>query len=139
MSGFNLDSDVFDAELSEEGVWVDFYSGSQLKLASTDNKKYKATLAKSARKHRLLLDQTNDDQFELVQRITCEALAKHVLLDWKGIHMGGVENVPYSVEKGIQALLKSARLREFVTEQAALASNFQKVVEKEVADFLLGT
>lgn len=125
MAGFTIEEDRFDPMLSEEGVWVDFYNGSRLRLASTESKKYKAALAKAARKHRLLLDSTNDDNFELIQRITCECLAKYVLLGWEGVTMNGQENIPYSFENGVKALTISQKLREFVTEQAGMASNFQ--------------
>lgn len=125
----NLDDLFIDQEVGEAGVWVDFYNGSKLKLASSENAKYKAHLAKLARKHRLQLDQSNDDSTALIQEITSEALAKYVLLDWYGVSLGGEEDTPYSPEKGKLALINAPKLREFVTEQAADNTNFKKIVE----------
>lgn len=135
-TGFTLDQDFFDETLSKEGVWVDFFGGSSLKLAAFDNAAHSAARAKMARKHRLQLDQTNESSPELVLKITCECMARHVLLDWRKINMGNETDVPYTVERGILALTKSQKLREFVTEQAGLASNFQvkEVVAPVVAE-----
>ena len=125
---FDLDQQFFDPEMSEHGVWIDFYSGSRLKLTSVENKKYKATLARLGKRYRLQLDSSNEDSFELVNKITCEALANHVLLDWEGITING-KDTPYSPKVGQEALMKSQKLRDFVQEQAALPDNFQKPEE----------
>ena len=128
----NLEDLFVDQEVGESGVWVDFYNGSKLKLASSENAKYKALLAKLARKHRLQLDQSNDDSTALIQEITSEALAKHVLLDWEGVSLGGEANAKYTPEKGKIALLNAPKLREFVTDQAADNTNFKKKIIEDV-------
>lgn len=137
--GFTLEDEFFDKDLSAEGVWVDYLRGSRFKLASIENRNYKSALAKLAKRNRVLLDSTNDDNFELVQRITIECLAKHVLLGWENVNIGGVKNAPYTVALGVTALTGSSKLRDFITEQASLAVNFQKEVAKAVSDFLPGS
>ena len=127
---FDLETEYFDFSMSESGVWLDFYNGSKLKLSSIDNKKYKATLARLGKRYRLQLDSSNEDSFELVNKITCEALASHILMDWSGIMINGKE-VEYSPKIGQDALMKSQKLRDFVQEQAALAANFQPSDETE--------
>lgn len=121
-----IDDLFIDQELGEAGVWVDFYNGSRLKLASSENPKYKAYLAKLARKHRLQLDQTNDDSTSLIQEITAEALSKHVLLDWSGVSLGDEAETKYTPEVGKLALLRAPKLREFVTDQAGDNTNFKQ-------------
>ena len=128
----NLDDLFIDEEVGQSGIWVDFYSGSKLKLASTENAQYKAYLAKLARKHRLQLDQANDDSTGLIQEITAEAMAKHVLLDWRNVTLGGEQNAKYTPEKGKLALLNAPKLREFVSEQASDSSNFKKQLVEDV-------
>jgi hypothetical protein len=123
---FNLESLFLDDEVGESGVWVNFYNGSRLKIASSENPKYKAYLSKLARHHKLQLDQANDDSTALVQEITAEALAKHVLLDWEKVTLGGQENVKYTPELGKQALLSAPKLREFVIDQANDTENFRR-------------
>lgn len=124
LAGFDLSSDFFDPSLVDVGVWIPFFSGSSLHLAAYENKRHQAERTRLARSHRLQLDQANEDATGLVMRITCQALAKHVLLGWKGIKING-EFVPYTVENGMDALMRSQKLRDFVTEQSQLASNFQ--------------
>jgi hypothetical protein len=129
--GFNLGDLIVDEDVSKKGVWVDFYQGSKLLVASTSSGAYKAKLAKLARANKLILDDSNPDNFEAIQKITCEALATTVLLDWKGIHWPNADgtvqhNVRYSPALGMQALLKVDKLRDFVAEEAARAQNFKK-------------
>ena len=121
-----LDDLFVDEELGEAGVWVNFYNGSRLKLASSENAKYKAYLAKLARKHRLELDQSNDDSTQLIQEITAEALAKHVLLDWEKVAIGGQADAKYTEELGKLAILKAPKLKDFILDQAADNTNFLK-------------
>lgn len=126
-----LDSLYIDEDLGTTGVWVDFYNGSRLKLASIENEKYKGYLARLAKKHRLQLDQNNDDSTGLIQDITAEALAKHVLLDWEGVNLGDQKDASYNPEIGKKALLMAPKLKDFVMEQAGDYTNYnQKVVEE---------
>ena len=129
--GFNFGELMTDETSAKEGVWVDFYGGSRLRIASTHSPTYKSKLTKLARANRLILDDSNPENYEAVQKITAEALATTVLLDWEGIHWpqpdGTVtRNVAYSPKLGIQALLKSDKFRDFVTEEAGRVSNFKK-------------
>jgi hypothetical protein len=128
---FELNQLFVDPDIAEKGVWVDFYGDSKLLLASTESKKYKSTLAKLARAHRIQLDEANEDATQLVQAITAEALAKCVLLDWRDVKMDGTV-MPYSWEVGKQAMIQSSKFREFVTERAADTSLFRKEVIEEV-------
>jgi hypothetical protein len=134
-----LDDLFVDQEIGTEGVWVDFYNGSKLKIASIDNPKYKAYLSKLARKNRFQLDQSNEDSSELVQEITTDAMAKYVLVGWKGIQLGedGVET-PYTPEIGKKALQSAPKLRAFVSEQAEDNTLYKKEVIEAVKKPSLG-
>jgi hypothetical protein len=129
--GFNFGELMTDASAAKEGVWVEFYGGSRLRIASTHSPSYKSKLTKLARANRLILDDSNPDNYEAVQKITAEALSTTVLLDWEGIHWPNPDgtttlNVPYSPKLGMQALLGSDKFRDFVTEEAGRISNFKK-------------
>jgi hypothetical protein len=139
MSGFELDTLFVDQDAASEGTWVDFFGGSKLKVGSTESKQYKATLARLAKKNRIALDDSNADSVELVSAITAEALATEVLKDWKGIHLHGQQNVPYSPALGKEALLKSGKLRDFVIEKAGDPSLFQKALIEEAKKPSLGS
>ncbi len=130
-AGFNFGELMTDASSAKEGVWVDFYGGSRLRIASTHSPSYKSKLTKLARTNRLILDDSNPDNYEAVQKITAEALATTVLLDWEGIHWPQpdgtlIRNAPYSPKLGMEALLTSDKFRDFVTEEAGRISNFKK-------------
>lgn len=134
---FDIEDLFTDPNLEEEGVWHDFYSGSRLKIASTDSKKYQAEIAEQARKHELQLDLNKDNEefFPLIKELTCEALAKHVLKDWENINVGDQQNVPYNWELGKQLLMRSSKLRAFVEKAAGDYSNFkQEVIEEAKND-----
>lgn len=122
---FDLTELFIDSKAGAEGVWVPFYQGSKLKIASTESSDYKRALSQLAKKHRIELDDTNPDSFELIQQITTEALSKHVLKDWKGIHFGDDKNVSYNPEKGQLALLSSPAFRDFVLEKAKDPATFR--------------
>ena len=129
--GFNFGDLMVDEGVSKDGVWVDFYSGSQLKIASTNTPAYKSKLTKLARANKLILDDSNPDNYEAVQKITTEALATTVLLDWRGIHWPNTDgtvtyNIAYTPKLGMQALLRSDKFRDFVTEEAGRVSNFKR-------------
>lgn len=130
LSGFTLEELFTNRKKESEGVWVDFFGGSKLKVASVDSPEYKAKLARLAKQHKLQLDSDNDDSIELVQDITAEAYAECVLLDWKGINMNGQEDVKYTKELGKEALLRSSKFRSFVEEAASEHMNFKDDVQK---------
>lgn len=136
---YDLDDLFIDEEVSAEGIWLNFYGDSQLKLGSTESPKYKSALAKLARQNRVALDDGNPNSFNMIQSITAEALATHVLLDWKGIRMNGQDDIPYTPALGKDALLRSSKLRDFVTERAAEASLFRKEVTEKAGNSSPGT
>ena len=134
--GFNLQSLTIDESKSKQGVWVDFLGGSRLKIASTQSNSYKAMLAREYKKHRLQLDDSNPDNFRLIQEITAKALATVILLDWEGINWPDesgnvIENIPYTIARGEKALAVADQLREFVSEQAGKPGLFKEAVVEE--------
>lgn len=129
---YDITQDFTDASLVTDGVWVDFFGGSRLLVASTDSPKYKAHLSRLAQKNKVRLDSTNEETVGLVQKITCESLAKHVLLGWEGIAEKDGSPVPYSKEKAFEYLMGSTKLRDFVQSESDRTSNFQVIEAEEV-------
>ena len=128
---YDISQDFTDKNLVSEGVRVEFFGGSFLHIASTESPKYKAALSRLAQQNKVRLDTTNEDTVELVRKITCECMAKHILLGWEGIADASGE-VPYSREKAFEYLMGSSKLRDFVTAEAERTSNFQAVTAEEV-------
>ena len=121
----DLSSISLDQTKGAEGKWFKFFGDAELKIASSDHPRYKGYLAKLAKEHRVELDDANPDQFATVTGITCQALARFVLLDWKNVAVNGTE-VPYSYQLGAEALKDSPKLMEFVTEKAGLLDHFNQ-------------
>ena len=133
---FNLASLLIDESVSKDGVWVDWLADSKLKISSTNSSAYKAAVARLYKENRLRLDDSNAENYRLIQEITARALARYVLLDWAGINFidakgKPVENIPYSTEVGERALLLIDSLREFVSEQASRPALFKKEIVEE--------
>jgi hypothetical protein len=139
LMGFDISSTFIDDNTAENGVWVDFYDEARLLIASTENPKYRASLAKSARANKVRLDgDPHPDTIKMTTQITCKAMADHVLLGWEGVTQGGVA-VEYSKAKAYEFLLKSPQLREFVSDQAGSNSLFNSVTAEEVGKPSAGT
>lgn len=134
--GFDLTSLTIDESRSKAGVWIDFLGGSRLKIASSNSHVYKAYVTRLYKQHRLQLDDSNPDNFRLIQEITAKALAAVVLLDWEGINFPDesgnlIENIPYTKELGEKALLRADQLREFVSEQSSRPALFHAEIMEE--------
>jgi uncharacterized protein (DUF885 family) len=133
---FDLTSLTIDESVSKDGVWIEFLNDSKLKIASSNSHVYKAFVTRLYKQHRLRLDDSNSENFKLIQEITAKALAAVVLLDWSNINFTDaagnlVENIPYSKEVGERALLQADQLREFVAEQAGRPALFHKEIVEE--------
>jgi hypothetical protein len=133
---FNLGDLMIDERASKQGVWVDWLGGSRLKLASTSSHQYKATIARLYKANRLQLDDSNPNNYQLIQEISAEALASTVLLDWEGISWPNpdgtiTDNAPYTKALGKEAISKVDALREFVSEKAGTASLFKAEIVEE--------
>lgn len=134
--GFDLTSLTIDESRSAAGVWVEFFNGSRLKIASMNSHTYKAYVTRLYKQHRLQLDDNNPDNFKLIQEITAKAMAAMVLLDWEGINWPDengnvIENIPYTKARGEKALLAADQLREFVADQAGRPALFHRAILEE--------
>lgn len=134
--GFDLTSLTIDESVSKDGVWVEFLGDSKLKIASTNSHTYKAYVTKLYKQNRLRLDDSNVENFKLIQEITAKAMAAMVLLDWEGINWPDengnvIENIPYTKARGEQALLAADQLREFVADQASRPGLFHRAILEE--------
>lgn len=129
--GFDLGSLQIDQNISDQGVWVDFYGGSALRIRSTSSQKFKAAMARLVSEHRLQLDTSNPAHVRFFQELEAEALATEVLMDWRGIDWTDsvtgqrTENVPYTPALGKEALMSMDKFKAFVTENAGKESLFK--------------
>lgn len=99
-----------------EGVWFEYQSGFEVKVARYGNAKFQAALRKTSKAE---VDQINLGGEISPETVTAfmarekEAVAEFILIDWKGIYDNGKE-IPYTTKKGKEALSRECFYREVV-------------------------
>ena len=125
MSGFEITDTFIDDDVATKGVWQEFFKGSELLIASAENPSYRAALAKGGRSNKVKLDgDPTSDTVTLTKKVTAQAMAQYLLLDWKGLTKGG-EPLPYSRTEAFELLMKSPQLFDSVQEKANDESLFR--------------
>ena len=121
-----------------EGVWQEVGLGAELKIARAGNPKYTEYLRQLAKPYRARL-RRRDIPEDIAEAITIKALAKHVLLDWKGIEDEHGELIPYSVEKAENLLKEYPDFRELVAVLSDDMTLFQIESDEEVVEEVKNT
>ena len=128
----NIESIKTSIEKENNGVWVDFAEGIQLKIARASNPKYKELLRdfmEPKRKDR------REDKLDLEDLATLfiEIRAKTILLDWKNIEDNDGKSIPYSSEKAME-FFKDPELKDFydfVVVVSESANHYKKDLIKD--------
>lgn len=121
-----------------EGVWQEIGLGAEVLLARAGNPKYTDYIRQLAKPYRTRLRRREIPE-DIAERITVKALAKFVLLDWKGIKDDSDEEIPYSVEKAEDFLTNYPDFRELISVCADDMSLFQTEADGEVVDEIKNT
>jgi len=116
----DINSIKIDLKKEEDGIWIDFAAGIQLKIARARNTKYVELLRNLTEQYR---KEIREDKFDAEDfaNILLEVRAKTVLLDWKNIEENG-KSVSYSVEKAIE-YFKNPELKDFYTFVVIISEN----------------
>lgn len=121
-------------ELEKDGVWIP-YQGAEFRIASGRNDKYTRALRRKFDQ----LSPADRKKPAKTDPLLVEALAEHVLLEWRGEVKDGNADLAPTVENR-RALLSIPQFREWVAEQALDVSNFQKEAqEEELSDLKSGS
>lgn len=117
-----------NATLEIEGVWSDIGGGASVKVARGGNSVYTAAIRRLMKPHRITLRKgaMPDD---LVDKIGVQAMAEALLLDWKGLTLGG-KPLEYSTATAVEMLTKYRDFRDQILELAADMSLYQEEAEK---------
>ncbi len=116
----DITSLITNKDLENEGVWIDGPEDSKFKIRSADSKPYKARLAALSRREnpaKLRKD------VQLQTRLTIEAMASDLLLDWQGIKENGTDLAPTEANK--IKLLNIPQIRDLIATEAQDVANFQ--------------
>lgn len=129
---FNLNDFRTDPELTKAGVWVDFGGGAEFKLAAFESPAFQEDLRKRTKPYQDLgRDVPEADQEEIM----IDLMAKHILLDWKGVYdvVDGEEvELEYSVDNARRLLKEITRVREWVVAQSRKVQNFKNASDKAI-------
>jgi hypothetical protein len=103
----------------ENGIWLSF-DDAEFKIASSHSRRYRDALAAQVRK----IPQHARQSIAKIDEATIAAMAKGVLLDFRGIEENGqpLENTEANRVK----LLSIPTIREWVAEQSQTLANFQQ-------------
>lgn len=130
-----LSERLVDANLEEEGVWMDYYDGSKLKIASIRSRRFREVKERVEKPFELLIKRgiiTKDQEKDLEARQIAEGL----LLDWSGITNKG-EPLPYSRNAAYELLKSQSWFRGDVITMAADVAAFRGEDVEQVAKNLL--
>lgn len=126
-----MDLSTFDVndKLSIEGTWVPISKDASLKVARINNEKYREFVKQKTKPYRSAIRAGSVDE-DLMTEIVVQAMARHVLLDWKGLTEKGTD-ITYSVETAERLLRDKEPFRDLV---ASLANDQQLFQEAEQED-----
>jgi hypothetical protein len=128
--GFKVEQLMIDKGKMDSGVWKDFipFTGVkvQLLIASSANQAYIDAVGKIIRDN---LKEVRDDVAGIKQHeLLKPAIAKHILLGWKGIDGPDGKPLPYSANAALKLLNTPElfHLYDWVRVQAEITANFRK-------------
>lgn len=98
----DLNNSKIDTKAETDGVWVDLDDETSILIARYLNPKHRAFVQKRMEPYRRL-QRLNKLDDSVVEKIELEALAKYVLIDWKGLKDNG-KTIKYSQEKALELL-----------------------------------
>lgn len=116
--------------LENEGVWVDLGDGASIKVARVGNKENTTLVKRLTAPHKVAI-RANKLPDEIWEKITIEAVASTILLDWKGLKEDG-KLIPYSKENAVQLLTDYKDFRDQVSGLSSELALFQAEDEAAV-------
>lgn len=128
----NIESIKTSIKKEEDGVWVDFIMGIELKIARSRNPKYQELLRKLVEPQR---KDIRDDKLTIdeLADIVLQVRAKTVLLDWKNIEDSDGKAIPYSPEKAAE-FFRDPELNDFYTFVVAISENADQYKKDIIKD-----
>jgi hypothetical protein len=118
-----------DAKKESEGVWVDVAEGLRLLVASGDSQAYRKYRNKLLKPylHRV---RSRTMSVEDMEKVTRQAMARHVLLGWENLDDDEGNPIPYSREKALEILTESREVfnivGDFANDQAMFRADLQE-------------
>lgn len=119
-----------DLDLEVEGVWRTYGEGlvppgeplAEFKIARIGTPQYRAFVDKVQRKHAFAIRAGDEHAEEIVTDITNQAIARFVVIDWRGLHDDDGNEIPYSPERAYE-FLSDPEMHDFRNWVFAIAGN----------------
>lgn len=130
----NISALKTNPQAEEEGVWVDYENtGVKLKIARIGNPAFDKAVNKLSAPH---LKKIRNGDASLQEKLTKEAIAETILLDWKGIEDDDGKTLKYS-KKLSKELLNDPALRDLY-KFVLITSNDVERFRQEIAEDTAG-
>lgn len=121
-----------DKEAAEKGKWFPLADEGQVRVARLGNAAFKAEVLRLKKPHTHALRHGGGQAIvDLLNDITCKAMARTILVDWANIKMDGVD-IPYSQEKAYELLRDYPDFQETISVLAVERDNFSPEDKEEV-------
>lgn len=117
-----------DPDLEENGVEVQISEDASITVRRSNNKRFKDMLLGLRKPHEQRIQRGTMDQ-DVLDKLTRKAVAKEVLIGWKGIKVDG-KAVKYSPEKAEELM---ERFEDF-QEDVLTASNTRETFRRQVIE-----
>lgn len=121
-----------DTIAENEGVWEEIGDGAKVLVARVGNKKWESAMERLRKPHLKKLRRRGRLSDDVAEKITIEAMADAVLLDWEGIEEDG-EEIAYSKESATRFLTDYPEFRNMVYAIAADAELFRQELLEDAA------
>lgn len=115
---------------SDEGEWFDAGEGAKLLLARAGNDVYKRELERLKKPHNRRINNGTFSASEN-EKLHYQAMARGIILDWKGVQAEDGTDIPYDSDLGAQMLEDDPVLLGEIADFVADIENFRIKKEKE--------
>jgi hypothetical protein len=119
-----------DVKLETEGVWKDLGEGAELKVARIGNPAYNKEMQRLMKPYKHLVSRGALSE-DVAQKILIEAMAKTILVDWKGLKDGG-KVIKYSTKAAIDMLTKYKDFRDLISTLAGEMTTFKVEADEAI-------
>lgn len=118
-----------DATLEKDGVEVELDDGAVIIVRPIRNADFKRYLNELQKPYERKIQQKRMDQ-EALDNLTRKAVAKHVLIGWKGIELDGKE-VKYSPKVAEEIMIEFDEFQDDVLSAATARETFREEIVEE--------
>lgn len=119
-------------DLEQEGVWVEIAEGIELKVAALGNPNHQEAMERFSKPYKSQMRQKTIAK-DIEEDLHMKAIAKAVLVDWKGVTDRKGKEIVYSFENAYK-LLTDPSMRRFKSIVLGLSTEAETFKSQEVEE-----